>query len=651
MLAGAGAGKTRLAARLARSYPRRVVWVDLATLGPDDVLLALAHELGVSANSEDRHDRVAKELATEPTLVVLDNCEHLAPEAIGLARVVLESAPTTSCLTTSRVALGDPNENCYVLPSLTVEDGSRLLLDRAFGRLEVVIDRDEVRTLVSRLDANPLLIELVAEPVRALSVEAVNEQLERVLGQSGLPTSDRRHTSLAAAIDWSVHLLDPAVQELFATLGVMRGAFGAAEVAAISQGAGGDVEQHLETLCRHGLLATERRTGQTFFRQPEAVGIEARRRLAEKGGDEPLSRRHADTFLALAQEATGLLWSADEPKAVEKLAAASGQLAAVHERLLATGDAERAASFAIRMWDYSFLRLETAQFGWASDVLQVDGVESSENYPDLLGTAAMAAWAQNDFSESLRLADAAAAATTPETMPLQALRARFNVASFREPDRGPIEPFNDLIMATIERGEPHLRCDLEVLLALGLFQIGEVDGADQSAARALATAERTMNPSCLAWASYGHGWTLLYRDPSAASRLFLAAARQARTVGNRFVEAMARGGLATSARRQGRPNQARALLIESIENWDRLQSTPQLIRSCREAVLLLNDMGDADAAQRAATVLELVDLGHPMAPEDQHRLDALVGELGYLDEPMLAHDESFVDEILRLLAA
>jgi len=114
---------------------------------------------------------------------------------------------------------------------------------------------------------------------------------------------------------------------------------------------------------------------------------------------------------------------------------------------------------------------------------------------------------------------------------------------------------------------------------------------------------------------------------------------------------MARGALATSARRRGRPEQARVLVIEAIENWDRLQSTPQLIRSCREAVLLLADLGEVARAQRGLTLLELVDLGHPLIPADQERFDALVVELGYLDEPsLMASDVSIADEILGLLA-
>lgn len=650
VLGAAGAGKTRLVARLVRSLQRRVVWVDLAPLDAVDVLPALANELGISANADDRPARIAKALASEPTVVVLDNCEHVVATASEAARVITASAPTSQVLATSRIALGDATENCFVLPNLSVEDGARLLLDRAFGDTTAHVDGEQLGLLVKRLEANPLLLELVAEPVRTLSVEAVNDQLARVLGQSGLTRDDHRHTSLTAAIEWSVTLLDPEEQELYAALGVMRGSFRTSDVSEVVGRQAARVESQLETLCRHGLLAADARSGDVLYRQPEAAAIDARRRLDLGGSGMSIVERHTATFTRLVDELCPQLWTADEPHAVEKLGHARGQLAATQERLIERGDVERAASFAIAMWDYSFLRLDVAQFDWTAEVLKLQGVQEISAYPDLLGTAAMAAWAQNDFYRSLRFADEAIAATGSDEAPLQALRARFNVASFREPGLGAMEPFGELISATIGRGAPHLRCDLEVLLALGMLHIDDAAGASESARRAMATAEQIMSPSCLAWASYGLGSTLLDTDPSAAARYFLAAARQARTVGNRFVESMARGGLATSARRRGRSEQARVLLIEAIENWDRLESTPQLIRSCREAVLLLADIGETVRAQKGLTLLELVDLGHPLPPLDQARFDSLVSEIGYLDEPdLIGGDRSVVGEILMLL--
>ena len=68
-------------------------------------------------------------------------------------------------------------------------------------------------------------------------------------------------------------------------------------------------------------------------------------------------------------------------------------------------------------------------------------------------------------------------------------------------------------------------------------------------------------------------------------------------------------------------------------------------------MLLLADRGDIDGARRGLTRLELVDLGHPLVPQDQDRFEALVAELGYLDEPLrLPADASVVDDILALLA-
>lgn len=646
-----GAGKTRLATQMVRSTTNRALWIDLSATAPDAIAQAIASELGIAGRVRDQSDQLARALGSEPTLVVLDNCEHAAVSAAETAGLVLDAAPDSQVLATSRIALDHVSETVFAIPPLDVEASCRLLLDRAFGPgTSPQVDPQQVRALVERLDRNPLLIEMVAEPVRALSVEGVNDQLERVLGEADRQTGPARQGSLEATIDWSLQLMSPATRECFDVLGVMRGAFTASEVANLLNLDEHVVAQHLQVLCRHGLLTATERTSPLRFRQPEAVSIEARRRLDASGSGEPIRATHTDGYLALVAHHGAGLWTADEPAAVGAISLATDQLSAVHERLVAAGDAERAARLAITMWDHAFLRLDLPRFAWAGDVLKIDGVADLDIYPDVLATAAMAAWAQSDFFTATRLADEAIATAPNDEPPLEALRAHFNVASFQQPITGPIDAFNDLITHTIARGAPHARCDLEVLLSVGLLQIDETDGAADAAQRALATAEQLSNPSCLAWATYGMGWTETYDDPAAAARRFVDAGRLARSVQNRFVETMARGALATCMRRQGRLVQARVMLADVIGRWDLLQTTPQLIRSCREAALLLADFGEIDKARSVLARIELAELGHPLAPPDQLLFDDLMDRVGPADEPLDVDDRALGQRVLELLA-
>lgn len=652
VIGGAGSGKTRLAARYVRSVAGvRVIWIDLVGLNEHQILDALASHLGVSAPADHQIDGVTRELRREPTMLVLDNCEHVAAAVAALGDRIIAADDSTQILATSRTPLNSEHETRLPVPPLDLDDAVHLLIERAYGGVGPVgLSRESLESLVDRLGASPLLIELVAEPIRSTSVEAVINQLAAVMATASSGGGDPRHESLTSAIDWSVDLLAADQQELHAALSVMRGGFLANDVAVVLSRDVDDVHRDLSTLCSHGLLTTDGASDPPRHRQAEAIAIHASALLERSGAVHRMRSRHADTFADVARRVTPTLWTADEPLAVDRLGQVREQLGTAFDTLVERGDADRAAQLAVSMWDYSFLRLDIAQFAWFNDLVTMPGIADVENYADVLGSAAMAAWARNDFTESARLSDLALAETRDRTPSLQALRARFNVASFQEPDRGPMEAFAALINATIEHGPPHLRSDLQVLLTLGLSQIGEASGAADAARRGRELAEKTENPSCLAWATYGVGWSRLDDDPLDASRAFVAAARLARSVNNRFVESMAKGALVTSALRRGRTAQARGLLIDVIAMWSRLETTPQLIRACREAVMVLADQGDFDRARIALAHVELLDLGHPLAPPDQRRFDELAAELGEPDDPVgFDPAETLAESIIDLL--
>jgi hypothetical protein len=121
-----GAGKTRLAVEAAARHPYDATFVDLAgiTAGaelPRAVLGALGLRTGSSGSPAADPDPVAwaaSALEGRPTLLVLDNCEHVVEDAARLAERLLTAAPQVRVLATSREALGIGGETLCPIPTL-----------------------------------------------------------------------------------------------------------------------------------------------------------------------------------------------------------------------------------------------------------------------------------------------------------------------------------------------------------------------------------------------------------------------------------------------------------------------------------------------------------------------------------------------------
>jgi DNA-binding SARP family transcriptional activator len=81
-----GTGKTRLSAEYAAATTgRRVVWIDLAPLDGPGVVVQLGARLGVRVDTADDLVSAVAELRARPTLLVLDNAEHLLGPVTDLA--------------------------------------------------------------------------------------------------------------------------------------------------------------------------------------------------------------------------------------------------------------------------------------------------------------------------------------------------------------------------------------------------------------------------------------------------------------------------------------------------------------------------------------------------------------------------------------
>jgi predicted ATPase/class 3 adenylate cyclase len=242
-LTGAGGcGKTRLAMAVATASKSDVVtFVELASVVEgSQVLTAVATSLGVPSDA----DAVLATLSGRPSLVVLDNCEHVLSDVAAITVTILSTIASASILATSREPLRVAGEAMYRVPSLAVaakgaplqdvlaSDAVRLFAERAtLVRPDFRIrpaDAEVVRVICARLDGIPLAIELAAGRSAAMSLQEVAGRLAdrfRLLARP-LDRRSARHQTLRATVEWSYGLLTDVEQVVLARLAVFSGGFG-----------------------------------------------------------------------------------------------------------------------------------------------------------------------------------------------------------------------------------------------------------------------------------------------------------------------------------------------------------------------------------------------------------------------------------------
>ena len=243
-----GAGKTRLAdqvVRQAAAWFADGAWlVELAPVqDPAQVAAVVAAVLGVPEQpGVPATEVLARVLARQQLLLVLDNCEHLIGAAAELCAGLLAACDDVRVLATSREPLAVAGEARYRLGPLTLPgpdetgagEGSEavaLFADRA-RRADARFELDRqagpvVAKIVARLDGMPLAIELAAALVEALGVVQLADRLDDrfALLTAGDRLAPGRHRSLAATVEWSYRLLDEHQRRVFRAVSVFPGPF------------------------------------------------------------------------------------------------------------------------------------------------------------------------------------------------------------------------------------------------------------------------------------------------------------------------------------------------------------------------------------------------------------------------------------------
>jgi predicted ATPase len=305
-----GTGKTRLAlqaaAEAAERFPEGLVWVGLEPLrDPALVVAAVAQALGLKEESErPLVDIVLDNLSSKRQLLLLDNAEHLLPQAAAhIARFL--QAPAVSLLVTSRERLQVQGEHVWAVPPLVSEDGVALFMARAVALGAPLAESPEVRSLCERLDNLPLALELAAARTTLFTPQQLLERLGQRLDllKAGRDADPRQQT-LRATIGWSHDLLNEEERRLFRRLAVFVGGctYEAAEAVCEAD------PDTLQSLLDKSLLRRRDSDLAPRYLMLETIREYAEEQLEAAEEASALQRRHAEFFLGLAEQAEPEMW-------------------------------------------------------------------------------------------------------------------------------------------------------------------------------------------------------------------------------------------------------------------------------------------------------------------------------------------------------
>jgi predicted ATPase/class 3 adenylate cyclase len=316
-----GTGKTRLAAQAASlaadGYPDGVWWVPLAPVRDPFLLLpAVAKSVDVREETgTPLADTLVADLKGKRTLLLLDNAEHLLPDAAGeIAK--LRAAESPMLLVTSRERLQLQGETVFPVQTLEEMDGVALFLARARA-LEPAFDANGALVeLCSRLDNLPLALELAAARTIVFSPAQLLERLaERLdLLKAGRDVDPRQQT-LRATLEWSHELLDPEEQRLFRSLAVFTGGSTYEALEEVC-GADPDTLQSLldKSLVRRG--ASELRSRYWMLETIREYAVEC---LSESGDLAGAAARHARYYEQLVEALADTRVGENAVSALERL--------------------------------------------------------------------------------------------------------------------------------------------------------------------------------------------------------------------------------------------------------------------------------------------------------------------------------------------
>ncbi|MEU4700510.1 BTAD domain-containing putative transcriptional regulator [Nonomuraea dietziae] len=601
-----GVGKTRLAIEAARAHPNAHL-VELADT--DDPAQAVAQALRLP----DTTDLTTALHARHPTLLVLDNCEHLIEATADLGATLLRRVPALRILATSREPLAIPGEHPWPVPPLDPAAAAELLLTRAPS-----LTPCDAAALVPHLDGIPLAIELAATRARALGADALAERLQHHLLTAEQRGTPPRQRTLRAVIDWSWDLLTEPERVVLRRLAVHADgcALDAAEHTCAEPHI--DVADILARLVDRSLLSPGPR--HRLLQSVKAYGLERLREAGELGA---VRERHTAYYTALAEQADPHLrgpgqrqWLATLDAESANLRAALDHAPADHAHRLVDAlawywflrgrltEARRHLARALRQGPNARTAAWQAAFTLLSGEPADPGAALALFHDDPAGLARAQwslAFAQRGIGDdTVHLTDAALAAYrdlgdawgTAAALSTRAAKAlqSGDLLSLHRDAQAALDAFR----AVGDRWGQSRAADL---LATHAEIAGDYARATALRTKGLRLAEELGLASEISWRLSSLGRiALLTGDHDRSRELHTRAGRLAAEQANKPAEEFAQTGLALTARRQGHLDEAETHLRAWLDWMRRLDARPGSALVLAELGFVAEQRGDHEGA-------------------------------------------------------
>jgi non-specific serine/threonine protein kinase len=659
-----GVGKTRLAIRTAErqlaSFPGGVWLVDLASVtDPGLVLQTVAAAAEIPEGQErDLRDRVQRELADGPVMLVLDNCEHLISECADVADWLLKACPGVTVLATSRERLGVESEwerrvAPLDFPPADLETADTLL---DYAACELFVDRARAANpdlemtgeaavrmteVVRRLDGIPLAIELAAARARQMSVDEI---LRRLDDQLRLLTGGRRtdrasHQALRATIDWSYELLSGPERTVFARLAVFRGGWtleAAEAVCAGSEAEPIDVLDEVTQLTGKSLVDVVVEEPVARYGMLSPIREYALERLGDGEDCWATRLRHLEWFADLAEEASTELHGPDQEQWLKRLASEHDNFSAALDtgaaRAAGTTDAMRLARALAGYWLLSgHLREGRARLERLLSAHECQ--EHTAVRADLLNGAGALAFNQGDYQASKSLHEESLLIRKElddERGIAETLRHLGNIADETGQYESALEHYESALTIWQSLGDAWSEAAVLNNMGLVALRLGQYETARARLGRSLELFRR----EDALWAvgvTVGNladiAFDLAETDDAAA--MYSESLDIAERLNDLDGIAYARTGLANVARRQGRFDAAsdhlevsRGALEElgdkqGLAEW--LEAASKLAIAQSRAIRAARLVGAAEALRR--------EIDAPLSPKDKPAYDRLLDEI------------------------
>ncbi len=521
-----GVGKTALAQHFANDVPGlEPMWCGLGAVpSADDLVPAVATVLGVDQRAGvTMLEAVCDRLRVRPTLLVLDNCEHLLDPVAALVESLLRDCESLVVLATSRERLSLPGEVVRPVDGLETADDDGVV-EQAGPAVALFVERAResdphfdvgadalahIAAICRRLDGLPLAIELAAARVRALPLAEIARRLDDrfTLLASGRRGADERHHSLRATVAWSHELLAEREQRLFSRVGTFAGAFSLEAAEAVGSAddlASTEVSALLADLVDKSMVSVTRAEGMWRYRLLETLRDFARQQLDERGEREAIDRAnlayHADLMEALALDVAG----SREDEAVQAIEGAFDNVRQGVAIARRHGDADGLARLIAPLMGYLHFRPRWEASTWADQALDFFARTPPRDEHNALIVAAVAAWGHwyaGDLDRAESIVEEVLASASERADLAEILVAHTVVLMYRQDPRA--FQTAEGALGLVQEGDRHwLAAYLAGQIAIMHAYAGEPDRAELYLGQQAELVRSLRNHSATAWSLY-----------------------------------------------------------------------------------------------------------------------------------------------------